>query len=137
MGPTLPVAAGRNRRGAAEARQSAPEPRFAPRRPHPFLPIQMRGRGWTPRTAIRQEPDRPMQSTTTSQGPHGPHRPRALTVFGAAFVAGAAAAFGVNRVLDVHLAQAKPQVESEPIFVALRSLPQGAPVTVWDVALRD
>lgn len=78
-----------------------------------------------------------MQSTTTSQGPHGPHRPRALTVFGAAFVAGAAAAFGVNRVLDVHLAQAKPQVESEPIFVALRSLPQGAPVTVWDVALRD
>ncbi len=65
------------------------------------------------------------------------HRPRAATVFVAAFVAGAAAAVGVNRVLDVHLAQAKPQVECEPIFVALRPLPQGAPVTVWDVALRD
>jgi len=65
------------------------------------------------------------------------HRPRRTTVFVAAFVAGAAAAVGVNRVLDVHLAQAKPQVECEPIFVALRSLPQGVPVTVWDVALRD
>lgn len=58
-------------------------------------------------------------------------------VFAAAFVAGAAAAVGINRALDVHLAQSKPQVECEPIFVALRSLPQGAPVTVWDVALRD
>jgi len=28
-------------------------------------------------------------------------------------------------------------VESEPIFVALRGLPQGAQVTVWDVGLRD
>jgi hypothetical protein len=65
------------------------------------------------------------------------HRPRAATVFAAAFIAGAAAAFGVNRALDVHLAQSKPRVESEPIFVALRSLPQGAAVTVWDVALRD
>jgi len=65
------------------------------------------------------------------------HRPRSTTVFVAAFVAGAAAAVGVNRALDVHLAQAKPQVECEPIFVALRSLPQGTPVTVWDVALRD
>lgn len=65
------------------------------------------------------------------------HRPRAITVFAAAFVAGAAAAVGVNRTLDVRLAQAKPRVESEAIFVALRSLPQGAPVTVWDVALRD
>ena len=64
-------------------------------------------------------------------------RPRALTVFAAAFVAGAAAAVGVNRVLDVRLAQLKPRVESESIFVALRSLPQGSPVTVWDVALRD
>jgi hypothetical protein len=64
-------------------------------------------------------------------------RPRTMTVFAAAFVAGAAAAVGVNRALDVHLAQAKPQVECEPIFVALRSLPQGVPVTVWDVALRD
>jgi hypothetical protein len=65
------------------------------------------------------------------------HRPKALTVFAAAFVAGAAAAVGVNRALDVHLAQAKPQIECEPIFVALRSLPQGTPVTIWDVALRD
>ena len=65
------------------------------------------------------------------------HRPRTTTVFVAAFVAGAAAAVGLNRALDVHLAQAKPQVECEPIFVALRSLPQGSPVTVWDVALRD
>jgi len=65
------------------------------------------------------------------------HRPRQTTVFVAAFVAGAAAAVGVNRALDVHLAQSKPQVECEPIFVALRSLPQGVPVTIWDVALRD
>lgn len=73
---------------------------------------------------------------TAKQSGRG-HRPRAATVFAAAFIAGAAAAFGVNRALDVHLAQAKPRVESEPIFVALRSLPQGAAVTVWDVALRD
>lgn len=65
------------------------------------------------------------------------HRPKTLTVFAAAFIAGAAVAVGVNRALDVHLAQSKPQVECEPIFVALRSLPQGSPVTVWDVALRD
>ena len=65
------------------------------------------------------------------------HRPRAVTVFAAAFVAGAAAAVGVNRTLDVRMAQSKPRVESEAIFVALRSLPQGSPVTVWDVALRD
>jgi hypothetical protein len=65
------------------------------------------------------------------------HRPRALTVFAAAFVAGAAAAVCLNQALDVHLAQAKPQIEQEPIFVALRSLPQGSPVTVWDVALRE
>ncbi|MCE9631624.1 MAG: hypothetical protein K8S94_13030 [Planctomycetia bacterium] len=65
------------------------------------------------------------------------HRPKSFTVFVAAFLAGAAAAVGVNRVLDVHLAQRKPQVECEPIFVALRSLPQGSPVTVWDVALKD
>jgi len=58
-------------------------------------------------------------------------------VFTAAFVAGAAVAFGVNRMLDVHLAQTRPQVECEPIFVALHSLPQGAPITVWDVALKD
>jgi hypothetical protein len=65
------------------------------------------------------------------------YRPRAITVFAAAFVAGAAAAVGVNRALDVRLAQSKPRVESEAIFVALRSLPQGAAVTVWDVALRE
>ena len=65
------------------------------------------------------------------------HRPKSLTVFAAAFIAGAAAAVGVNRVLDVHLAQRRPQVECEPIFVALRPLPQGASVTVWDVALKD
>ncbi|MEI7862806.1 MAG: hypothetical protein WCJ21_09250, partial [Planctomycetota bacterium] len=63
--------------------------------------------------------------------------PKAVTVFAAAFVAGAAVAFCLNRALDIHLAQAKPQVESEPIFVALRGLPQGAQVTVWDVGLRD
>lgn len=65
------------------------------------------------------------------------HRPRTTTVFVAAFVAGAVAAVGVNRALDVRLAQAKPQVECEPVFVALRAMPAGAPVTVWDVALRD
>ena len=64
-------------------------------------------------------------------------RPKATTVFAAAFLAGAAAAVGLNRTLDVHLAQRQPRVESEPIFVALRSLPQGTPLTVWDVALRD
>ena len=79
-----------------------------------------------------------MRSSLPTQAPQSrSHRPRALTVFAAAFVAGAAAAVGVNRTLDVRLAQSKPRVESEAIFVALRSLPQGSPVTVWDVALRD
>ncbi|MFM7033899.1 MAG: SAF domain-containing protein [Planctomycetia bacterium] len=64
-------------------------------------------------------------------------RPKALTVFAAAFIAGAAAAVGINRALDIHMAQAKTQVECEPIFVAIRPLPQGSPVTIWDVALRD
>lgn len=68
---------------------------------------------------------------------NGRHRPKWITVFAAAFVAGATAAVGVNSFLDAHLARRKPQVECEPIFVALRSLPQGAPVTVWDVALKD
>lgn len=77
-----------------------------------------------------------MAAETSAPAP-ARHRPRSTTVFVAAFVAGAAAAVGVNRALDVHLSQAKPQVECEPIFVALRSLPQGVPVTVWDVALRD
>ena len=78
-------------------------------------------------------------SAETQSRPQKPrsYRPRASTVFLAAFIAGAAAAIGVNRVLDVHLAQRQPRVESEPIFVALRSLPPGSPVTVWDVALRD
>ncbi len=79
-----------------------------------------------------------MRTTLPKQTPPTrSHRPRAVTVFAAAFVAGAAAAVGVNRTLDVRMAQSKPRVESEAIFVALRSLPQGAPVTVWDVALRD
>jgi hypothetical protein len=55
----------------------------------------------------------------------------------AAFLAGGAAAVGLNHFLDVHLSQRKPVVESEPIFVAMRSLPSGAPITVWDVALRN
>jgi hypothetical protein len=76
-------------------------------------------------------------ATKNDKQSHRSHRPKAATVFAAAFIAGAAAAFGLNRALDVHLAQSKPQVESEAIFVALRSLPQGSPVTVWDVALRD
>jgi hypothetical protein len=73
----------------------------------------------------------------TSAASVGRHRPKSTTVFVAAFVAGAVAAVVVNRALDLHLAQSKPQVESEPIFVALRAMPQGSPVTVWDVALRD
>jgi len=76
-------------------------------------------------------------TTAPDRSPAARYRPRTLTVFTAAFIAGAAAAVGVNRALDVHLAQARTQVECEPIFVALRPLPQGAPVTVWDVALRD
>ncbi len=74
---------------------------------------------------------------SSNRSPKPAPRPRTLTVFAAAFVAGAAAAVGINSALDVHLSQKKPQVESEPIFVALRSLPQGSPVTVWDVALKD
>ena len=74
---------------------------------------------------------------TKTSAPVRAHRPQPYTVFGAAIVAGAAAAFGLNSALDTHLAQAKPQVESESILVALRALPAGAPVTVWDVGLRD
>jgi hypothetical protein len=65
------------------------------------------------------------------------HRPSGLTVFLSAFVAGAVVSFGINHLVDTQLAANRPQVECEPIFVALRSLPQGAPVTVWDVALKD
>jgi hypothetical protein len=78
-----------------------------------------------------------MPAATTPEFKPVRHRPKSYTVFAAAFLAGAAAAVGVNRVLDVHLAQRRPQVECEPIFVALRGLPQGSPVTVWDVALKD
>ncbi len=74
---------------------------------------------------------------TKTSAPVRAHRPQPYTVFGAAIVAGAAAAFGLNSALDTHLAQARPQVESESILVALRALPAGAPVTVWDVGLRD
>lgn len=65
------------------------------------------------------------------------NRPRPLTILAAAFLAGGAAAVGLNHFLDVHLSQRKPVVESEPIFIAMRSLPSGSPVTVWDVALRN
>jgi len=74
---------------------------------------------------------------TKTSAPVRAHRPQPYTVFGAAIVAGAAAAFGLNSALDTHLAQARPQVESESILVALRALPAGAPVTVWDVGLRE
>lgn len=78
-----------------------------------------------------------MPAATTTDSKPARHRPKSYTVFAAAFLAGAAAAVGVNRVLDVQVAQRRPQVECEPIFVALRPLPQGSPVTVWDVALKD
>ena len=78
-----------------------------------------------------------MSTTATSKKGSQKHRPRATTVFAAAFLAGAAAAVGVNRALDVHLAQSVPQVESEQIFVAIRSLPKGSPVTIYDVALKE
>ena len=65
------------------------------------------------------------------------NRPRPLTILAAAFLAGGAAAVGLNHFLDVHLSQRKPVVESEPIFIAMRSLPTGSPITVWDVALRN
>ena len=78
-----------------------------------------------------------MPAATTTDTKPARHRPKSYTVFAAAFLAGAAAAVGVNRVLDVQLAQRRPQVECEPIFVALRPLSQGSPVTVWDVALKD
>lgn len=78
-----------------------------------------------------------MPAATTTDSKPARHRPKSYTVFAAAFLAGAAAAVGVNRVLDVQVAQRRPLVECEPIFVALRPLAQGAPVTVWDVALKD
>lgn len=77
------------------------------------------------------------ESAMSKKNPSESQRPRAITVFAAAFAAGAVAAVGINRTLDVHLAQAKPQVECEPIFVALRDLSQGSPVTVFDVALQE
>ncbi len=64
-------------------------------------------------------------------------RPRMVTVFVAAFLAGGTAAVAVNRFIDVTRTRAKATVECEPIFVAIRDLPAGNPVTVWDVKLRD
>ncbi|MFM9057756.1 MAG: SAF domain-containing protein [Planctomycetaceae bacterium] len=79
-----------------------------------------------------------MQTHATASKPAARRqRPKTLTVFAAAFAAGAVLAYGVDRMVDVHVVRVMPQVESEPIFVALRSLPQGSPVTVWDVALKD
>lgn len=78
-----------------------------------------------------------MHAANNRPQPAASTRPRMVMVFASAFVAGAAAAVGVNGLLDVWRAQAKPVVESEPIFVALRSLQQGSPVTVWDVGLRN
>lgn len=60
-----------------------------------------------------------------------------ITVFVAAFLAGGTGAVGVNRFIDVTRTRAKATVECEPIFVAIRDLPAGNPVTVWDVKLRD
>lgn len=60
-----------------------------------------------------------------------------ITVFVAAFLAGGTGAVGVNRFIDVTRTRAKATVECEPIFVAIRDLPAGNPVTVWDVRLRD
>jgi hypothetical protein len=60
-----------------------------------------------------------------------------VTVFVAAFLAGGTAAVGVNRFIDVTRTRAKATVECEPIFVAIRDLPSGNPVTVWDVRLRE
>ena len=62
---------------------------------------------------------------------------RSLTVFAAALVAGGGVALGVNRLLELQLERSRPRVECEPIFIALRSLPPGSAVTVWDVGLRD
>ncbi len=76
---------------------------------------------------------RPLMAPSSTTG----NQPRPLTILAAAFLAGGAAAVGLNHFLDVHLSQRKPVVESEPIFIAMRSLPSGAPITVWDVALRN
>lgn len=69
--------------------------------------------------------------------PRPSYRPKVLTLFIAAFLAGGTAAVGVNRFIDVARDQSKPTVECEPIFVTLRQLAAGTPLTVWDVALKD
>lgn len=73
----------------------------------------------------------------SQSAPNKSLRPKMVTVFVAAFLAGGTAAVGVNRFIDVTRTRAKATVECEPIFVALRDLPAGNPVTVWDVRLRD
>jgi hypothetical protein len=74
---------------------------------------------------------------TTPVGRNTRNRPRAATVFAAAFLAGATAAVGVNRAYDLYREQAVPKVASVPVFVAIRSLPVGAPLTIYDIALKD
>ncbi|RLS30311.1 MAG: hypothetical protein DWH80_11690 [Planctomycetota bacterium] len=76
----------------------------------------------------------PMKNHT---GTKQPTKPRAPLVFLTAFIAGAAAAVGLNQAVDSMKTNSVPHVECEPIFIALHTLPAGAPITVWDVALRD
>lgn len=100
-----------------------------------MLPIEWAGECSVAPPGPTAASEQPMPSSTPDAA-RAP-RPRPFTVFAAAIVAGTAVAVGVNVVLDAHLAQARPQVESEVILVAMRGLPAGSPVTVWDVALRD
>jgi len=73
----------------------------------------------------------------SQSAPNKSLRPRMVTVFVAAFLAGGTGAVAVNRFIDVTRTRAKATVECEPIFVAIRDLPAGNPVTVWDVKLRE
>ena len=57
-----------------------------------------------------------MSSTGTKKNTNATlQRPKASTVFAAAFLAGAAAAVGVNRALDVHIAL--PTVKVSPFLL--------------------